>query len=205
MLKDKGLYRTSALVVLVLALVSTVVPSVLACSEGESRRAIQMANQTIYNYARKNPDKAGNLGTTVTCALVWHEYLVVANVGDSRAYLFRDNEIEQLTYDHSFVGQLVREGRLNQEAYYTHPRRNVITRALGQRSDIQVDVFTQQIDKGDVFLLCSDGLWEMVRDPEIAKHLHDMENPFLTVQRLVALANAYGGTDNISVVVGKIK
>ncbi len=168
------------------------------------RNAIQNANTKILEYARNNPENAGNLGTTITCALVWYDYIVIANVGDSRGYRLRDNKLEQLTKDHSFVGQLVRSGQLPAEAYYTHPRRNVITRALGQHPEVNIDLHTDYLQGNDVFLLCSDGLWEMIRDDEIASHLQNMPSPENTVKNLITIANANGGTDNISAVIGVI-
>lgn len=172
--------------------------------EKRLQRAIQTANKIIYQYAQENPEAAGNLGTTVTCVLIWGDYAVVANVGDSRTYRLREGQLEQLTEDHSFVGQLVREGQLPPEAYYTHPRRNVITRALGQRPEVKIDIHTEWLLEGDKFLLCSDGLWEMVRDEDIKLYLESISDPQAASNKLVALANAHGGADNIGVVIGEI-
>lgn len=172
--------------------------------EKRLRHAIQSANKKIHQYAQANPEAAGNLGTTVTCVLIWSEYAVIANVGDSRTYRLRAGLLEQLTDDHSFVGQLVREGQLPPDAYYTHPRRNVITRALGQHSEVKIDICTEWLLEGDKFLLCSDGLWEMVRDEEIARYLESISDPQTASAKLVALANAHGGADNIGVVIGEI-
>jgi len=172
--------------------------------ERRVRRAIQSANKRIFEYAQNNQEKAGNLGTTITCALLWKEVVVIANVGDSRSYRLRHGKLEQLTQDHSFVGQLIRDGQLPEEAYYTHPRRNVITRALGQSPTIKVDVYTDSLKDQDLLLLCSDGLWEMIRDDELAKQLLDFPTPDVAVQRLVAMANAHGGTDNITAIISQV-
>ena len=138
--------------------------------EKRLRRAVETANAKIFEYAQKNPEKAGNMGTTITAALIWKHSLVVAHVGDSRGYLFRNGILHQLTEDHSFVGQLIRRGQLPYDAYYEHPRRNVITRALGQFPDVQIDLRTDIIQSGDRLLICSDGLWEMIRDNKLTEY-----------------------------------
>lgn len=166
--------------------------------------AIQAANRKILAYARENPIQAGNMGTTFTCALIEGLNLTMAHVGDSRAYRLRNGELEQLTEDHSFVGQMVRDGQLTDEAYYVHPRRNVITRALGQFDDAEVDIWTMPVEIGDQFLLCSDGLWEMVRNPQLKDKLLQQPDLRKAAEDLVDLANENGGSDNISVVLGKI-
>lgn len=166
------------------------------------RLAIQQANQSIAGYSQDNPDEAGNLGTTITCALIDEQTAVIANVGDSRTYLLRDGELEQLTEDHSYVGQLVREGQLAPEDVFTHPRRNVITRSLGNRPEVDVDLWVRTLQEGDRLLLCSDGLWEMVQDPAtITDILAGSDNPKSTVEQFIVAANRAGGADNIGVVV----
>ena len=166
------------------------------------RLAIERANQAIAGYSHDNPDEAGNLGTTITCALVDDEIAIIANVGDSRTYLLRNGELQQVTNDHSYVAQLVREGQLAPEDVYTHPRRNVITRSLGHRPDVEVDVWAEVLQSGDRLLLCSDGLWEMVQEPEaIAEMLRTSDNPKNSVEQLILAANRGGGADNIGVVV----
>jgi protein phosphatase len=166
------------------------------------RLAIEEANQSIAGYSQSNPDEAGNLGTTVTCVLVDDDTAIIANVGDSRTYLLREGKLQQLTEDHSYVAQLVREGQLAPEDVYSHPRRNVITRALGHRPDIEVDVQAHYLYEGDRLLLCSDGLWEMVQEPAtIAEILGSSDNPKSTVEQLIIAANRGGGADNIGIVV----
>ena len=173
--------------------------------ERRIRVAVENANKKIFDYAQANPENAGNLGTTITCALVLESNLVIAHVGDSRAYRFRNNTLAQLTEDHSFVGQLVREGQLPKEAYYVHPRRNVITRALGQLPHVRVDLRTDILQEGDRILFCTDGLWEMIRDPEIQSHLEQDMAPDEIVSRLIETAIKNGGSDNIGVVLGEMK
>lgn len=168
------------------------------------RIAIQAANRKILSYARDNPVQAGNMGTTLTCALIHGDSVTIAHVGDSRGYRLRDGELEQLTEDHSFVGQMVRDGQLTDEAYYVHPRRNVITRALGQFDEAEIDLWTMPVENGDAFLLCSDGMWEMVRNPQIREELIKTDDLAEAAETLVLIANENGGSDNISVVLGKL-
>lgn len=171
--------------------------------ERRLKRAIQEANQVIYDYSQRNKEDAGNLGCTVTCALVSGSKAVIANVGDSRTYLYRHDELQQLTEDHSYVWQLVREGFLEVEEIYDHPQRNVITRALGNQEEVAVDISTCALENGDRLLLCSDGVWEMIHDPaEIAASLaiNALDG---AVDQLIEAANQYGGLDNIGVVVAE--
>jgi serine/threonine protein phosphatase PrpC len=166
------------------------------------RLAIEQANQSIASYSQENPDNAGNLGTTITCALVDDSLAIIANVGDSRTYLSRDGQLQQLTEDHSYVAQLVRDGQLAPEEVFSHPRRNVITRSLGHRPDVEIDMWTQTLQAGDRLLLCSDGLWEMVHESAtIAGILNGSDNPKRSVEQLIIAANRGGGADNIGVVV----
>ncbi|MDX1614708.1 MAG: protein phosphatase 2C domain-containing protein [Candidatus Promineifilaceae bacterium] len=172
---------------------------------GRLQQAIGRANAAIYGYARENPQDAGNLGCTLTGVLVCGNLAAVANVGDSRTYLLREHKLEQLTADHSYVWQLVQEGHLQHNEIYDHPHRNVITRALGSRPEVTVDAWTCALQERDRLLLCSDGLWEMIRDEsEIARYL---ESPSLedAVDKLIDAANEYGGVDNIGVVVAELQ
>lgn len=172
--------------------------------EKRLRLAVEAANLKIFEYAQNNPEKAGNMGTTITSVLIWKHSLVVAHVGDSRAYLFRNGILHQLTEDHSFVGQLIRRGQLPYDAYYEHPRRNVITRALGQFPEVQIDLRTDVIQPGDILLLCSDGLWEMIRDNNIVKFLENSDSLEVMANEMINEAIANGGPDNISIVLGQI-
>ena len=171
--------------------------------ETRLRMAIEDANLKIHEYAGSHPEQASNMGTTFSCLLIFNNRLVVAHIGDSRAYRLRDNTLEQLTDDHSFVGQMVRDGQLPNEAYYVHPRRNVITRALGQFAEVKVDMLSQDLQAGDRFLICSDRLWEMIRDPELEEHMRDISDMDATVEMLIELAVERGGPDNISVVIAE--
>src|SRR4029453_8542793 len=124
---------------------------------------IQEANRRIYERARTDAQASG-MGTTITAALVSGNTVTVGHVGDSRAYRLRQGELEQLTEDHSLVGDLVRSGRLSPEEAEAPPQRSVITRALGTDPEVDVHTFTVEAEAGDVFLLCSDGLTTMVDD-----------------------------------------
>jgi protein phosphatase len=164
--------------------------------------AVRGANRQIFSYARENPAQAGNLGTTLTGLLVADGRAAIANVGDSRTYIWRDGELFQITDDHSYIGHLVREGQLEPEALYTHPRRNVITRSLGNSEHVVVDTWILEVEPGDRFLLCSDGLWEMVQGNDaLADLVADAPTPANTVAALIEAANAAGGRDNIGAVV----
>lgn len=163
--------------------------------------AVEEANKAIYNHAVENPSTAGNLGCTVTCAIVSGNTLVVANVGDSRTYRLNKGVLSQLTNDHSYVWELVQEGHLLSEEIFDHPHRNVITRALGSQENVPVDLQSSGIEAGDRLLLCSDGVWEMIRDPNEIRDLLLLDELDSAVGKLVDQANFYGGTDNIGVVV----
>jgi protein phosphatase len=126
--------------------------------------------------------------------------IVLGHVGDSRAYRIRHAELEQLTDDHSLVGELTRSGKLSREEAETHPQRSVITRAVGTEPDVDVDVETVSFEPGDVFLLCSDGLTDMVTDREILALVGDSGGLDAAARALVNAANRGGGEDNITVV-----
>ena len=164
---------------------------------------IRTANARIFERALQDPAVAG-MGTTATVALVDEHAgrLTLAHVGDSRAYRFRDGSLEQLTTDHSLVGELVRSGRLTEAEAAVHPHRSVITRALGTEAEVEVDARTIDLAAGDLVLLCSDGLSAMVRDDEIVRVLGAAGgDPHLAAEALVRAANEAGGEDNVTVVV----
>ena len=168
------------------------------------REAVQRANQVVLEYAEHYPDRAYDAGSTVTMAVVqgWTAY--VANVGDSRTYLMRDGHLQQITTDHSLVAELVAAGKIQPEEVYTHPQRNVIYRALGSDPQVEVDITLQPLQPGDRLLLCSDGLWEMVRDPEITALLESTPDVWEACERLVQTANEHGGSDNVTAIVVRV-
>jgi len=163
---------------------------------------VRTANARIFEHSVRDPNAAG-MGTTATVALVDEEAetATLAHVGDSRAYRYRDGLLEQLTTDHSLVGELVRSGRLTEDEAAVHPHRSVITRALGTEADVDVDTLTIDLRAGDLVLLCSDGLSAMVREDEIVRLLEAARSdPHDAAAALIAAANAAGGEDNVTVV-----
>jgi len=170
--------------------------------ENDINKAIQNANKVVYGYAVKKPQEAGDAGTTITLAFLQGNKAVIANVGDSRTYLIRDKQLKQLTNDHSLVASMVASGQLKPEEIYSHPQRNVIYRSLGQNKQVQIDTFIVHLLPDDYLLLCSDGLWEMVRDNnQIVQLVTTSKNPADACEKLVGAANRGGGEDNIGVVV----
>jgi protein phosphatase len=163
--------------------------------------AIHHANDLVVEKAEADRSLEG-MGTTVVAATLKDEYLYIANVGDSRLYLI-DQEIEQITRDHSLVEEMIRNGELLRKDARSHPKRNVITRAVGVHSPVKIDFFDVKLEKGDRILLCSDGLTTMVEDEEILSIVKKCGSPKEAAQRLVTEANKNGGKDNISVVVAE--
>jgi serine/threonine protein phosphatase PrpC len=165
---------------------------------------IQEANRRVYDRSSTDPNTSG-MGTTITVALVENGNVAFGHVGDSRAYLIRDGRMEQVTEDHSLVNELMKSGKLSREEAESHPQRSVITRALGTDPDVDVDTFTIEAKTGDVFLLCSDGLTDMVGEREILelveRNRRDIE---AGLKGLVKAANRNGGEDNITVVAFEI-
>jgi PPM family protein phosphatase len=167
---------------------------------------IQEANRRVYARATQDASAAG-MGTTMTVALVDDDAgrVTIGHVGDSRAYRIRDGRLEQLTDDHSLVGELIRSGKLTREEAEVHPQRSVITRALGTDPDVDVDTFVVETHPGDIFLLCSDGLSGMVSDQAILRIVRDnRRNLSEAAKALVAAANRGGGDDNITAVAFRI-
>lgn len=164
------------------------------------RVTIEHCNERVLRHAEIHPETRG-LGSTLTLALVKGSLAVIGNVGDSRTYRVRDGAIESLTRDHSLVAHLAAIGHIAPDEVYSHPHRNYIYRALGSEADIQPDIFTERLRDGDALVLCSDGLWEMVRDDVIRQTVDVDTTSDDTVTRLVAMANDNGGEDNISVIV----
>jgi PPM family protein phosphatase len=165
---------------------------------------IQEANRRIYERARADSDVSG-MGTTVTAALLTGGRVTLGHVGDSRAYRIRDGELEQLTDDHSLVADLMRSGRLTPEEAEAHPQRSVITRALGTDPEVDVDTMAVDVEPGDVFLLCSDGLTTMVGDEDILGILAAAPTLDDAAKELVRAANTGGGEDNVTVVLFRVE
>jgi serine/threonine protein phosphatase PrpC len=165
---------------------------------------IQEANRRVYDRSSTDPNTSG-MGTTITVALVEDEQVAFGHVGDSRAYLIRDASMEQLTEDHSLVNELLKTGKLSQEEAEVHPQRSVITRALGTDPDVDVDTFSVTARTGDLFLLCSDGLTDMVSETSILDVVERNRGDINSaLKALVKEANRGGGQDNITVVAFEI-
>jgi protein phosphatase len=165
--------------------------------------AVEMANRRIYEEAENNPDYKG-MGTTVSAVLILDEHIYVAQVGDSRVYLKRNGQkLWQITHDHSLVAEQVRSGIISEEEARTHALKNLITRAVGTKDYVKVDLFTTQIKEGDTLMICSDGLCGVVEDMEIGECLA-RSNPQGAARKLVGLAIEGGGPDNISAVVVRV-
>jgi len=161
---------------------------------------IKKANLRVMERGESDRDLRG-MGTTITAVVAEDAKAHVAHVGDSRAYLFRDGNLLQLTEDHTLVQRMVREGKLTQEEAGHHPQRSILTRALGVEDGLDVDELTLDVHPGDRILLCTDGLTSMVDDRTILRILQEEPDPQSAADRLVEAANEAGGEDNITVVV----
>lgn len=169
--------------------------------EQRIRDAIQAANDEIIRYGEQHPSARG-LGSTLTMALVLNDRAYIANIGDSRTYLMQHGKLERITRDHSLVEKLVETKQITPDEIYTHPQRNVIYRSLGAgRKKVEVDIFPITLEPGDTLLLCCDGLWEMVHNPDLERELKAKHGPQGICDRLIELANEHGGEDNISAIV----
>ncbi len=161
-------------------------------------KAIDAANDVIRRKASETPDMEG-MGTTLVAATCLGKYLHVANVGDSRLYVI-GREVRQITKDHSLVEEMVRIGTISHSEARNHPDKNIITRAIGVAVEVEPDFFTVELQEGDVVLMCTDGLTNMLEDEEIRMILNGGRDIVEKAQALVDAANANGGRDNISVV-----
>ncbi|HEX6207682.1 MAG TPA: Stp1/IreP family PP2C-type Ser/Thr phosphatase [Actinomycetota bacterium] len=168
--------------------------------EVDLRAAVKDANRVVLDRASGDTELAG-MGTTLTLLRIEGPRVRLAHVGDSRAYLLRDGDLRQLTDDHTLVNKMVKEGKLTTSEARIHPHRSILTRALGVDGDVEVDVFTVDVDLGDRILLCSDGLTAIVSDEVIRGVLTSQGDPQAACDELVAMANRGGGPDNITVVV----
>mgnify|MGYP000736135282 FL=1 len=163
------------------------------------RAAIETANTQLLREASDNEAMSG-MGTTMVLVTIVGHYAYVANVGDSRLYLIDENKISQITKDHSLVEEMVRMGEISRDDARNHPDKNIITRALGAGRDVDVDFFDVRLTPGDILLLCSDGLSNMVPDEDIRQVILTSEMLEEAGRRLVSMANDNGGRDNIAVV-----
>lgn len=169
-------------------------------------RSVEQANAAIY---QRGQEWDKDMGTTLTAALIVDTktsiMAYIVNAGDSRTYLLGKGEpLQQITRDHSLVANLVAAGAITPDAVYTHPERNKVYRSLGNSANIDIDWFTRELRSGDTLLLCSDGLWEMVRDPDIERILRQNADPTSLCTQLIQAALEGGGADNVSAVVVRI-
>jgi len=162
--------------------------------------AIRLANQAIHDAAERNAAHAG-MGTTVVAAMMTDEVLSIAHVGDSRLYLAREGRLAALTADHSLVAEQVRHGLLSEEDAERSPQRNIVTRALGIDTELDVTLDEMHVRRGDRLLLCSDGLTRGVHNDVILRALLEGATPEAAARRLIELANGAGGEDNTTVIV----
>lgn len=162
------------------------------------RIALIEANSSIYGYSKSKPELEG-MGTTATLAIIYKNKLIAAHVGDSRLYLINDGGIRQITKDHSYVQELVLRGEISKEAADSHPAKNYITRAVGSEDVLKVDITILDYS-GEIVLLCSDGLSNMLCDEQIEEIIKENEELQAGCEALVSLANKKGGLDNITVI-----
>src|SRR5256885_5170444 len=167
------------------------------------RTAIRGANGAIFQRTLTEHDKRG-MGTTVTALVLYETRFLIGQVGDSRAYLYRDQKLMQLTKDHSYVQEQVDAGYLTPEQARSHPYSNVITRCVGANSDVMPDVYLGTVKPGDPFLLAPDGLTGMLEDPQLAELLAGNPVPQEPRDELIGEANRHGGLDNITAIVGRV-
>lgn len=185
---------------------NTIMPMLLGNAElGEDTllelllESVQRANGAMYQF---NQQHAVNMGTTITAVLIVGTTAYVANVGDSRTFLWRENRLTQVTDDHSVVARLVNAGTIAATDVYTHPKRNQLYRNIGRKPEVEVDIFTVPLQPHDKLLLCSDGLWEMVHESALQRIMSTpVTIPCQTIDALIEAALHGGGKDNVSAIV----
>jgi len=162
--------------------------------------AVEKANLEIYNYSQEEPSRKG-MGSTITAALLIGNRLIIAHVGDTRAYIMNNKNIRQLTEDHSLIGRLLKMGQLTPEEAKNSPQKNLIYRALGTNPQVDVDIYEEQLKEGDTVLICCDGLWDYFPEDELHKMVSRSKDFDKTTKKLIDLANERGGKDNITVII----
>ena len=172
----------------------------VSASTNRLASAIHAANEVVYRESWSRPDYAG-MGTTVVAALLCEEILAIAHVGDSRLYLVRNGTIQALTRDHSWVAEQIQKGFITEEEAKHSPRRNIVTKALGVESYVDVELAEVPVKSGDMLLLCSDGLTRGVHPNDLLRILSESEDLPTMSDRLILMANEAGGDDNTTVVV----
>lgn len=160
--------------------------------------SIAKANEKIIEESQNDEELRG-MGTTITMCIIFGDEIYIGHVGDSRAYLLRDDELTQLTQDHSLVGELLRTGSITKKEAMNHPKKNVITRAVGTDSKLSVDIVNRELNLNDKIILCTDGLTNMVSEERILETVKIDENIFESCSKLVNIANEIGGIDNTTI------
>ncbi|MBO6557077.1 MAG: Stp1/IreP family PP2C-type Ser/Thr phosphatase [Pseudomonadales bacterium] len=169
------------------------------------RKAVENANDAVFHTSQTQPQCKG-MGTTIVASLFYNNKISIAHIGDSRVYLFRGGALEQVTKDHSFVQELIDKGLYTKEEARTSDKKNVVTRALGVAPFVEVECHEYETQVGDIYLMCSDGLHDMVPDRDIERAFVELEGNMKELANyLVDLANANGGKDNVSVILTRIE
>jgi protein phosphatase len=167
------------------------------------RRAVEYANMRVFETQEQKPECRG-MGSTLTVLTFREDHYYLAQVGDSRAYLCRNKTLNQLTRDHSVVWSLFENGILTKDDISRHPQKNLITRSIGTHPDVEVDFLKGTAVEGDVYLLCSDGLTDVLSDQDILRIIEDNNSPKKIGAKLIDAANAGGGPDNVTAVVVRL-
>jgi protein phosphatase len=167
------------------------------------QKIIMDVNDELYRFSQQDEATKG-MGTTLIITVFKNKKLFIGHVGDSRVYLIRNNSIQKLTCDHSFIEELVKNGSITKDEAINHPKKNMITRAVGYEHDLQVDTYETDVVENDEILLCTDGLTNMLTEEEILDILKKFEEPQTACDTLVENANNKGGEDNITVMIGRI-
>ncbi|MFL5802516.1 MAG: PP2C family protein-serine/threonine phosphatase [Roseiflexaceae bacterium] len=177
-------------------------PTVEADAQYEEARLREIVEKAILqanDYVLREAQARGNdMGTTITMALIAGDRAVIGNIGDSRTYIYRDGALRRISKDHSLVMRLVDIGQISEDDIYTHPQRNAVLRSLGDKPELEVDLFSERLRPGDALFLCCDGQWEMTHDPQMAEIIAQHDDPQAACDALIAAANAAGGEDNIT-------
>ncbi len=160
-------------------------------------------NKELYQYSILDEATQG-MGTTLIITVIKNRKLYIGHVGDSRVYIIRDNSIQKMTSDHSFIEELIKNGTITKDEAVNHPKRNVITRAVGYEHDLQVDTYEIDVLENDEILVCTDGLTNMLSEEEILEIIKNAEEPQAACDTLIQNANNKGGEDNITVILGRI-
>ena len=168
----------------------------------ENIEAFQAANNGIKTHSE---EMGNDMGTTLVAALIYKNQLaLVANVGDSRGYLMRDAVLHQITRDHSLVARMVEQNRISPEEARNHPHSNILLRTVGTERNVEIDIFSVELERGDRLFLCSDGLWGEIEDEDIEAILNHYQDPRVVCREMIRAAHHGGGRDNITVVMAVV-